>query len=94
LIIRKVNPVAYELQLPATSSVHPIFHVSQLKAATGASVQVSAHIPDLEQSWYIPVAILDQRLCRRAGNVIPQILVHTIVAGFTGNLGGRVHLED
>jgi hypothetical protein len=27
-VIREVNSVAYELALPASSSVHPVFHVS------------------------------------------------------------------
>lgn len=32
-IIRCVGPVAYELELPASSKVHPIFHVSLLRPA-------------------------------------------------------------
>lgn len=34
-IVRKVGPVAYGLQLPPSSKVHPIFHVSLLRAAHG-----------------------------------------------------------
>lgn len=34
-IIPKVGPVAYELQLPPSSKLHPIFHVSLLQPAKG-----------------------------------------------------------
>jgi hypothetical protein len=31
IIIKKINPVAYEVQLPTTSKIHLVFHVSQLR---------------------------------------------------------------
>lgn len=36
-IVCRVGPLSYELQLPQTSTIHPIFHVSLLCHACGCS---------------------------------------------------------
>jgi hypothetical protein len=45
-VLQHVGSVVYRLELPPASSVHPMFHVSQLKKAVGAGVQVSSLLPD------------------------------------------------
>jgi hypothetical protein len=44
-VLARVGTVAYRLELPVSSSVHPVFHVSQLKKSVGAHQSVTAHPP-------------------------------------------------
>nr|GEX51901.1 reverse transcriptase [Tanacetum cinerariifolium] len=63
-IIRKIREVAYKLQLPNTSLVHPVFHVSQLKTCHG-QVVVEGFLPSCVDDGRLvvePVAVLERRL--------------------------------
>ncbi|KAG7553358.1 Integrase catalytic core [Arabidopsis thaliana x Arabidopsis arenosa] len=58
----RIGAVAYRLKLPVEASIHPVFHVSQLKAVLGPHHQVQTELPilsDTEESVLLPAAILE-----------------------------------
>uniref|UniRef100_A0A0A9D0I5 Tf2-1-like SH3-like domain-containing protein n=1 Tax=Arundo donax TaxID=35708 RepID=A0A0A9D0I5_ARUDO len=75
LIIKKVGTVAYQLDLPPTSAVHLVFHVSQLKKAFGAKHKVISILPHDDVALQIPLQVLDNRMLQRGSNSIAQVLV-------------------
>ncbi|GMI67577.1 hypothetical protein HRI_000427000 [Hibiscus trionum] len=76
-IIEKVGAVAYKLQLPRDSKLHPVFHVSQLKKHIGAA-NFQSELPVINPDGEIskePLRIIDKRIGKRGGRAITEVLV-------------------
>jgi hypothetical protein len=73
-ILQRIHLVAYKLQLLADSTVHPVFHVSQLKLADGSTNQVSAEIPDTATHFQYSLKILQCHCHHHNDQFTDQIL--------------------
>lgn len=77
-VIQRIGPVAYKLNLPPQSKIHPVFHVSLLKKKLGTRVVAHPTLPPTDAAGQLivePVAILDRRLIRRHNRPHALVLV-------------------
>lgn len=74
-VLERIGEVAYRLDLPPASRVHPVFHVSQLKKCVGSKVQVSPILPDYVSLFQVPDRVLQQRVRQRGHRAVAQVLV-------------------
>lgn len=77
-IIAQIDSVAYRLQLPDSSKIHLVFHVSLLKKAIGVRPSSSELPPELEldsSSEVYPDRVLSTRIVQKHGESVSQWLI-------------------
>ena len=74
-IVSKINEVAYKLQLPASATIHPVFHVSLLRRALNPGMTAEPCLPQCFDELAVPVAILQTRWKQQKGKMCKQVRV-------------------
>ncbi|KAJ1702159.1 hypothetical protein LUZ63_001938 [Rhynchospora breviuscula] len=82
-VIQRIGNLAYKLLLPPESTIHPVFHVSQLKKHIGNRHVPSPTLPvqgPLGGYRLAPEKILNRRLIPRNNQPVPQVLIKWVNA--------------
>ena len=75
---QKIGSMAYKLELPATSQIHPIFHLSCLKKVIGDKIPFQTIFKDLDEEGKVILEhekISKTRTKRLRNRVITEYLV-------------------
>ncbi|KAJ3687784.1 hypothetical protein LUZ61_016948 [Rhynchospora tenuis] len=79
--VARSGEVAYKLNLPLGSSIHPVIHVSQLKIKHGSGVSVNAQLPVVGPDGELriePQKLLARRVIKRRNEPVSQWLVQWV----------------
>jgi hypothetical protein len=77
-VLQKIGTMAYKLELPASSRVHPVFHVSCLKKVIGDKIPVQTILRELDEEGKMilePEAITDTRIRQLRNRSISEYLI-------------------
>ncbi|KAJ7517349.1 hypothetical protein O6H91_21G020300 [Diphasiastrum complanatum] len=79
-IVKKIGELNYELDLPSTTRMHRVFHVSLLKRSLGEHLSATATLPPLDYEGNMvlePAKIVRYRdKVLRNGKLIKEYLIH------------------
>ncbi|GJV70189.1 putative mitochondrial protein [Tanacetum coccineum] len=76
-VAERIGEVAYRLELPSSSQIHPVFHISQLKKCHGKDHSVGV-LPQLREDGLLenkPMAILERRLGKVNNKPVMFVLI-------------------
>lgn len=77
-VLQKIGTMAYKLELPSSSCIHPVFHVSCLKKVIGDKLPVQTILPELDEEGKIilePEEIIDTKIRQLRNRSISEYLI-------------------
>ena len=77
-VLQNIGTMAYKLDLPTSSRVHPIFHVSCLKKVISENLLVQTILPELDEEGKIilePEAVTETRTRQLRNRSISEYLI-------------------
>ena len=77
-LLQKIGSVASKLELPPSSRIHPVFHVSCLKKVLGTNIKGQTILPELDNEGSIflePEAVLNKRTRQLRSRSITEVLI-------------------